>query len=47
MFLARPDVISLIYIVIKNTLIIFKYTLQIKLTSVVIQNTPIIFKYAS
>ena len=46
-FLARFDVISLIYIVFKNTFIILKYTLQIKLTSIIIKTTSIILRYAS
>ena len=47
MFPARLDVIPLTYIVIKNTPIILKYTLQIRLTSVVTKNTSIILRYAS
>ena len=45
-FPARPDVIPLTYIIIKNTFIILKYTSQIRLTSVVTKNTPIILRYA-
>ena len=46
-FPARPDVIPLTYIAIKNTPIILKYTLQIRLASVAIKNTLIIFRYVS
>ena len=45
-FPARPDVIPLAYIAIKNTPIILKYTLQIRLASIAIKNTPIIQRSA-
>ena len=44
-FLARFYIISLTYIIIKNTFIIFKYILQIKLILIIIKNTFIILKY--